>query len=302
MAEITTALVKQLRELTGAGVLACKNALVECDGDIQKAVDALRERGQAQAVKKANRIAAEGIVKVVTKGDTAVIVEVNSETDFVAKNEKFQNFVSEVVDQIFASNATDVEGLLKDPQIADPSMTVNDALVNMVATIGEKISIRRFAKVKSDDVIVTYTHGAGRIGVIVEAKAAPGEATETALKDVAMQIAALSPRYVSEADVDEEFLRHETEILTTQAKSDPANAKKPDNIIEKMIQGRLKKELKEVCLLDQPFVKNGDMTVAQYLKSCGDITVKKFVRMETGEGIEKKQENFAEEVAKQMNQ
>ena len=300
MAEITTAMVKQLRERTGAGVLACKNALVECDGDIDKAVDALRKRGEAQAVKKANRIAAEGIVKVVVKDDTAVIVEVNSETDFVAKNEKFQTFVSDVADQIFATSAADVEGLLADTWAADPSKTVNDALVNMIATIGEKISIRRFAKIQSSDVLVTYLHGGGRIGVIVEAEAEKSEASENAIKDVAMQIAALSPRYVSEADVDESFLAHETEILTTQAKSDPANAKKPDNIIEKMIQGRLKKELKEVCLLDQPFVKDSSMNVAEYLKSAGGIRIKQFVRFETGEGIEKKQENFAEEVAKQM--
>ncbi len=300
MAEITTAMVKQLRELTGAGVLACKNALVENDGDLDKAVDALRKKGEAQAVKKANRIAAEGIVRVVVKDGVAVIVEVNSETDFVAKNEKFQNFVDEIAEQIFVTEAADVEGLLADPQIADPSKTVREALVNIVATIGEKITVRRFEKIASSDLLISYTHGGGRIGVIIDAEAENNETNVEALKNVAMQIAALSPRYISEDDVDPEFLAHETEILTTQAKNDPANAKKPDNIIEKMISGRIKKEMKEFCLLDQAYVKNGDMNVGQYLKSVGDIKIKKFVRYETGEGIEKKQENFAEEVAKQM--
>lgn len=299
MAEVTTAMVKELRELTGAGIMACKNALVECDGDINKAVDALRERGEAQAVKKAGRIAAEGIVYAEVKDDkNAAIVEVNSETDFVAKTDKFKDFVKAVCDQVFASEAADVEALKAEKFLADPSKTVQDELVNQIATIGENLSIRRFAKINSENLVVSYIHGGGRIGVLVEAVAEANDANKEALKNVAMQIAALSPRYVSEADVDAEYLAHETEILTTQAKNE--NPNKPDNIIEKMIQGRLKKELKEVCLLDQEYVKDPDMNVAAYLKSVGDITVKQFVRFETGEGIEKKNENFAEEVAKQM--
>lgn len=302
MAEITTAMVKQLRELTGAGVMACKNALVESDGDMDKAVDALREKGQAQAVKKASRIAAEGIVMAEVKDDkTAVIVEVNSETDFVAKNEKFQNFVKDVIAQIFPSKAESVEALLEEKNLSGEG-TLNDYLVDMIATIGEKLSIRRFDKIESEGIVVPYIHGGGRIGVLVEAKADNTDAVKEALKNVAMQIAALSPRYVDEDSVDPSFLEHERNILTTQAKNDPANAKKPDNIIEKMIEGRIKKELKEVCLLDQPYVKDPDQTVASYLKSVGDIKILKFVRFETGEGIEKRNENFAEEVAKQMGQ
>ena len=297
--EVTTAMVKELRERTGAGILACKNALVECDGDMDKAIDALRERGEAQAVKKSGRIAAEGIVMAEVKDDkNAVIVEVNSETDFVAKNEKFQTFVKAVVEQIFATNAADVEGLLADKLLNDPSKTLKEELVSQIATIGENLTIRRFAKINSDNLVVSYIHGGGRIGVLVEAEAENNDANKEALKNVAMQIAALSPKYVSRDDVDAEYLAHETEILTTQAKNE--NPNKPDNIIEKMIQGRLNKELKEVCLLDQAYVKDADMNVAAYLKTVGDIKVKKFVRFETGEGLEKKQENFAEEVAKQM--
>ncbi len=300
MAQITAALVKQLRELTGAGVLACKNALVECDGDIDKAVDALRERGEAQAVKKANRIAAEGLVNVAVKDGKGVAVEVNSETDFVAKNDKFRDFVEKVTEQIIASDASDLEGLNEEKWISDPSKTVREAVVNMVATIGENISIRRFAKIESNGLLISYIHGGGRIGVLVEAEAADTDKNIEAIKNVAMQIAALNPRYVSDETVDPEFLAHEKEILTTQAANDDSLKGKPANIVEKIIEGRIKKELKEVCLLDQEYVKESSMSVAQYLKSVGDIKIKSFIRYETGEGIEKKQENFAEEVAKQM--
>lgn len=300
MAQITAALVKQLRELTGAGVLACKNALVECDGDIDKAVDALRERGEAQAVKKANRIAAEGLVNVAVKDGKGVAVEVNSETDFVAKNDKFRDFVEKVTEQIIASDASDLEGLNEEKWISDPSKTVREAVVNMVATIGENISIRRFAKIESNGLLISYIHGGGRIGVLVDAEAADTDKNIEAIKNVAMQIAALNPRYVSDETVDPEFLAHEKEILTTQAANDDSLKGKPANIVEKIIEGRIKKELKEVCLLDQEYVKESSMSVAQYLKSVGDIKIKSFIRYETGEGIEKKQENFAEEVAKQM--
>lgn len=301
MADITAAMVKELRGITGAGVMACKNALVEAGGDMDKAVDIVREKGQAQAVKKATRIAAEGIVMTEVKDDkTAVIIEVNSETDFVARNEKFQNFVKDLIAQIFASNAKTVEELLAEKSLKGEG-TVNDDLVNMIATIGEKLSIRRFEKIQTDGVVVSYVHGGGRIGaLVVDDTAEDTPEVKEALKNVAMQVAALKPKYIDEASVDPEFLAHETEVLTAQAKSDPANAKKPDNIIEKMITGRLKKELKEVCLLDQAYIKNGDQTVAAYLKGAGDLKISKFVRYETGEGIEKRQENFAEEVAKQM--
>ncbi len=297
--EVTTAMVKELRERTGAGILACKNALVECGGDMDKAVDALRERGEAQAVKKSGRIAAEGIVMAEVKDDkNAAIVEVNSETDFVAKNEKFQTFVKAVLEQVYASDAVDVDELMNDKLLSDPSKTLKEELVSQIATIGENITVRRFARIKSDNLVVAYIHGGGRIGVLVEAEAENNDANKEALKNVAMQIAALSPKYVSRDDVDSDYLAHETEVLTAQAKNE--NPNKPDNIIEKMIQGRLNKELKEVCLLDQAYVKDPDMNVAAYLKSVGDIKVANFVRFETGEGLEKKQENFAEEVAKQM--
>ncbi len=299
MAEVTTAMVKELRDLTGAGILACKNALIDNDGDMDKAVDALREKGEAQAVKKAGRIAAEGIVYAEVKDDKkAAIVEVNSETDFVAKTDKFVDFVKAVCDQVFASEVVTVDELKEEKLISDPSKTLGEELVSQIAVIGENISIRRFARIESEGIVVSYIHGGGRIGVLVEAQADNTAEVKDALKNVAMQIAALSPKYISREDVDAEYIAHETEILTTQAKNE--NPNKPDNIIEKMIQGRLNKELKEVCLLDQPYVKDGDMTVGKYLESVGTIELLHFVRFETGEGIEKKEENFAEEVAKQM--
>ena len=300
MAQVTTAMVKQLRERTSAGVMDCKNALVACDGDLDKAVDYLREKGIIKAGKKANRIAAEGIVMAqVRDSKSAVIVEVNSETDFVARNEKFQNYVKDVIDQIFAGSPKNVEELLSQKNIKGEG-TVNDELINMIATIGEKLSIRRFEKIDSDGIIISYIHGGGRIGVLVNARAEDTPEAREALKNVALQIASMRPKYVDENDVDAEFLENEKAILTTQAKNDPANAKKPDNIIEKMITGRIKKELKEICLLDQDYVKGDGGSVRDYLKSVGDITITSFVRYETGEGLEKKNENFAEEVAKQM--
>lgn len=299
MAEVTTAMVKELRDLTGAGILACKNALIDNDGDMDKAVDALREKGEAQAVKKAGRIAAEGIVYAEVKDDKkAAIVEVNSETDFVAKTDKFVDFVKAVCGQVFASEVVTVDELKEEKLISDPSKTLGEELVSQIAVIGENISIRRFARIESEGIVVSYIHGGGRIGVLVEAQADNTAEVKEALKNVAMQIAALSPKYISREDVDAEYIAHETEILTTQAKNE--NPNKPDNIIEKMIQGRLNKELKEVCLLDQPYVKDGDVTVGKYLESVGNIKLLHFVRFETGEGIEKKEENFAEEVAKQM--
>lgn len=305
--EITAAMVKELRNMTGSGVMDCKRALVESEGDYDKAVELLREKGLATAEKKAGRIAAEGIVLAAVKGDaTAAMVEVNSETDFVAKNEIFRTFVADVADQILASEADSVESLATEPWIKDSSKTVQEELVSQIAVIGEKLSIRRFVKVTAENgMVVPYIHGGGRIGVLVNAETSVvNEEVKEALKNVAMQVAALYPKYVSRDEVSEEYIEHEKEILKTQARNE--NPDKPENIIEKMIIGRLNKELKEVCLLDQVYVKDGDLTVAKYLeqvsKAVGsDVKVKSFVRFETGEGIEKKEENFAEEVAKQMS-
>lgn len=307
---ITAGMVKELRELTGAGMMDCKKALNETDGNMDEAVEYLRKNGQAKAEKKAGRIAAEGLCRVVVKDDkTAAVVEVNSETDFVAKNEEFQNFVSAVADQAIATDAADLDAFLAEAWNQDSSKTVKEALVEKVAVIGENLTIRRFEKVTAGSgCVVSYTHGGGRIGVIVEADTdVVNDSVKEALVNVAMQVAALSPKYVSQDEVSEEYKEHEKAILLDQAKNDPKNEGKPENIIEKMIIGRLNKQLKEVCLLDQAYVKDGDLTVAQYMaqvakENSANITIKKFVRFETGEGIEKKQEDFAAEVAAQMGQ
>ncbi len=309
--EITAAMVKELREMTGAGVMACKKALVETDGDYDKAIEVLREKGEATAVKKAGRIAAEGTVLAVVKEDkTAAIVEVNSETDFVAKNEKFGRYVANVAEQVLATNATDVEAFMDEKWMFDESKTVKEELVSQIAVIGENMSIRRFVKINSDGVVVPYIHAGGRIGVLVEADTTViNDEVKECLKNVAMQIAALNPKYTSRDEVSEDFIAHEKEILMAQIKNDPKEASKPEKVIEGMINGRINKEMKEICLLDQVYVKaeDGKQTVANYVaevaKATGsDLKIKGFVRYETGEGIEKKSENFAEEVAKQMNQ
>lgn len=309
--EITAAMVKELREITGAGVMACKKALVETDGDYDKAIEVLREKGEATAVKKAGRIAAEGTVLAVVKEDkTAAIVEVNSETDFVAKNEKFRTYVANVAEQVLATNATDVEAFMDEKWMFDESKTVKEELVSQIAVIGENMSIRRFVKINSDGVVVPYIHAGGRIGVLVEADTTViNDEVKECLKNVAMQIAALNPKYTSRDEVSEDFIAHEKEILMAQIKNDPKEASKPEKVIEGMINGRINKEMKEICLLDQVYVKaeDGKQTVANYVaevaKATGsDLKIKGFVRYETGEGIEKKSENFAEEVAKQMNQ
>ena len=306
---ITAAMVKELREMTGAGMMDCKKALNETNGNMDEAVEFLRKNGQAKAEKKAGRIAAEGLCKVLVDGDkTAAVVEVNSETDFVAKNEKFQNFVTEVAQQALATNAADIDALMEEKWNADASKTVKEALVAQIAVIGENLTIRRFEKVVADNgCVVTYTHGGGRIGVIVDAETAVvNDAVKEALTNVAMQIAALYPKYVSTEDVSEEYKAHEKEIIAEQIKNDPKMAGKPEKVIEGAVNGRLNKELKEVCLLEQVYVKaeDGKQTVKQYLaevsKANGtDIKVKKFVRFETGEGIEKKVDDFAAEVAAQ---
>ena len=309
MANITAAMVKDLRELTGAGMMDCKKALGETDGDMDAAVEYLRKNGQAKAEKKAGRIAAEGLCKVVLKNDrTAAVVEVNSETDFVAKNEVFQSFVAAVADQAVDSSAADMDAFMAEKWNQDNSITVKEALVAQIAKIGENLNIRRFEKVVADNgCVVSYTHGGGRIGVIVEAETdVVNDAIKEAMTNVAMQIAALSPKYVSTDDVSEEYKAHEKEILMAQIANDPKMAGKPEKVIEGAVVGRLNKELKEVCLLEQPYVKaeDGKQTVAQYLaqvakENGAKLSVKKFVRFETGEGLEKKVDDFAAEVAAQ---
>lgn len=309
MANITAAMVKELREMTGAGMMDCKKALGETDGDMDAAVEFLRKNGQAKAEKKAGRIAAEGLCYVVVKDDkTAAVVEVNSETDFVAKNEEFQGFVAAVAKQAVNSDAADMDAFLAESWNADTSITVKDALVAKVAKIGENLNIRRFEKVVAENgCVVSYVHGGGRIGVIVEAETdVVNDAVKEALTNLAMQVAALSPKYVSTADVSEEYKAHEKEILMAQIANDPKMAGKPEKVIEGAVTGRLNKELKEVCLLEQAYVKaeDGKQTVAQYVaqvaKETGaNLSVKKFVRFETGEGLEKKADDFAAEVAAQ---
>lgn len=311
MANISASMVKELREMTGAGMMDCKKALTNTDGDMDKAVEWLRENGLAKAEKKAGRIAAEGIVKtnISENGKSAAIVEVNSETDFVAKNEKFQNFVAAVATQVSASDAEDIDAFMAEPWAADTSKTVKEELASQIATIGENMNIRRFAKVSCENgLVVDYIHAGGKIGVLVAAETDnTGDEVVECLKNVAMQIAAMSPLYLSTDDVSEDYKEKEKELLLAQAKNDPKNAGKPDNIIEKMITGRLNKELKEVCLLEQAYVKAEDKeNVAQYVQSVAKATgsnlkLSQFIRFETGEGLEKKEEDFAAEVAAQMN-
>lgn len=302
---ITAGMVKDLRETTGAGMMDCKKALTETNGDMDKAIEYLRKNGQAKAEKKAGRIAAEGLVKTIIKDDkVGAIVEVNSETDFVAKNEEFQGFVEAVVNQAAATKAADIDAFMAEEWAAEPTKTVKDALIEKVAIIGENLNIRRFEKVETDGCVVSYIHGGGRIGVLVEADTdVVNEEIRACLRNVAMQIAAMYPKYVSREEVSQEYMDHKKEILLAQAKKE--NPEKPENIIEKMILGRLNKELKEVCLLDQAYVQDSDLTVAKYVEKVAkennaNVAVKRFIRFETGEGLEKKQEDFAAEVAAQI--
>ena len=307
---ITAAMVKELREMTGAGMMDCKKALGETNGDMDAAVEFLRKNGQAKAEKKASRIAAEGLCKVVVKDDkTAAVVEVNSETDFVAKNEKFQNFVTAVAEQAVVTDAADIDAFLAEQWKADASKTVKEALVEQIAVIGENLNIRRFEKVTAaNGCVVSYTHGGGRIGVIVEADTdVVNDAIKEAMTNVAMQIAALSPKYVSRSEVSAEYIAHEKEILLAQIMNDPKESQKPEKVINGMIEGRVSKELKEICLLDQVYVKaeDGKQTVGKYIDQVAKdngakFSIKRFVRFETGEGLEKKNADFAAEVAAQM--
>ncbi|MCT4596383.1 MAG: translation elongation factor Ts [Vallitalea sp.] len=299
---VTASMVKELRERTGAGMMDCKKALVDNNEDMEKAIEFLREKGLAKAAKKAGRIAAEGLVAAYVSEDNklASIVEVNSETDFVAKNETFRTYVADVASQAANTEATEIEGFLNDKWLKDDSKTVKEVLTEQIAVIGENMNIRRFEKVVADGSFVTsYIHGGGKIGVLVEMNGEANEASLECAKNIAMQVAAVTPKYISRDEVDADYIEKEKEILKQQAKNE--NPDKPDNIIEKMIIGRVNKMLKEICLLDQPYVKDGDLTVGKYIASVSkELSVKRFVRFETGEGLEKKEENFAEEVAKQM--
>uniref|UniRef100_UPI0040578DFE translation elongation factor Ts n=1 Tax=Agathobacter sp. TaxID=2021311 RepID=UPI0040578DFE len=306
---ITAAMVKELRELTGAGMMDCKKALNETNGNMDEAVEFLRKNGQAKAERKANRIAAEGLCTVVVEGNTAAVVEVNSETDFVAKNETFRDFVTAVANQALKSNAADMDAFMAEAWMEDTSKTVNDALVEKVAVIGENLKIRRFEKVVAENgCVVSYVHGGGRIGVIVEAETSVvNDEVYEALTNLAMQIAALNPKYVNRSEISEEYIAHEKEILLAQIMNDPKESQKPEKVIKGMIEGRISKELKEICLVDQVYVKaeDGKQTVAKYLdevskKVGATVSVKRFVRFETGEGLEKKNEDFAAEVAAQL--
>ncbi|MST71410.1 translation elongation factor Ts [Mogibacterium kristiansenii] len=299
---VTAALVKELRERTGAGMMDCKKALVETDGDIEKAIDYLREKGIMKAQKKAGRIAAEGLVRVAfgEGNKTASIVEVNSETDFVAKNEEFIEFVEDLAKEVLAKGNMPMEQFMAEPF---GEGTVQETLTAKVAKIGENLSIRRLAKVEEDGVVyVGYTHGGGRIGVIVGIKTdAAADEIAAVGKDVAMQVASMNPKFVNEDGVDPEYLENEKKILTEQVLNE---GKKPE-MVERIVAGKIKKELKEVCLLDQPFVKDGDVSVQQYVANAAkeigkDMEVVSMIRYEVGEGIEKKEDDFAAEVAAQV--
>lgn len=311
MAAVTAAMVKELREMTGAGMMDCKKALAETDGDMDKAVEFLREKGLAGAAKKAGRIAAEGIVATLVSADgrTAAIVEVNAETDFVAKNEKFQSYVAEVAEQALASSSDSIEAFMAETWLKDSTLTVEQALSSQISVIGENMKIRRFTKIEeANGVIASYIHAGGKIGVLVDVETdVVNDSIKEMAKNVAMQAAALKPLYTSRDEVDADYIAKETEILTQAAKNEKPDAN--DKIISGMVAGRVNKELKEVCLLDQVYVKaeDGKQSVAQYVAEVAKangakLTVKKFIRFETGEGLEKKTEDFAAEVAKQMGQ
>ncbi len=290
---ITAELVKELREKTGAGMMDCKKVLTETNGDMEKAAELLRERGIAKAAKKSDRIAAEGLVYTYVTDDKKVgaVVEVNAETDFVAKNEEFRTFVANVAEQIAKQSPKDVEELLNQKSIQEADKTVREVLTNKIATIGENMSIRRFARFESTGIVESYVHGDGKIGVLVNLEAGDSELA----KDLCMQIAAARPEYLDREAVPAEKVAKEMEILKAQA----MNEGKPAEIAEKMVQGRIGKFYGEICLLEQPFVKDPDMKVQKLVES-KNAKIVEFARFEKGEGIEKKQENFAEEVAKQI--
>ncbi len=290
---ITAELVKQLREKTGAGMMDCKKVLTETNGDEEKAIELLRERGIAKAAKKSDRIAAEGLVTTYVTADQKVgaVVEVNAETDFVAKNEEFRNFVADIAKQVAEKNPATVEELLAQTSMTETDKTVQDVLTNKIATIGENMSIRRFERFESNDLVESYIHGDGKIGVLVEIENGNSELA----KDICMQIAAAKPEYLDRDSVPSDRVAHEMEILKAQA----VNEGKPEAVAEKIVQGRINKFYGEICLVEQDFVKDPDQTVGKLVESKGAKIVK-FARFEKGEGLQKREENFAEEVAKQM--
>lgn len=293
MANITASQVKELRDKTSVGMMEAKKALVHTDGDMDAAIDYLREKGVSKAAKKADRIAAEGLASVAIDGNVAAIAEINSETDFVAKNEKFQNLVKEITEAIAESNPEDVEAAEK---VEFGEGTIGSEIAQATSTIGEKITLRRFERIEKteEQAFGGYLHMGGRIAVLT---VIDGTQDDEVAKNVAMHIAAINPRYAKRDEVPQEERDHELTILKEQAK----NEGKPENIIEKMVQGRLNKWLAEISLVDQPYVKNPDITVGQYLKE-NNADIHRFVRFEVGEGIEKRQENFADEVKSQMKQ
>ena len=307
---VTAQLVKELREMTGAGMMDCKKALVETDGDIDKAVEVLREKGLGKAAKKADRVAAQGLVatKVAESGDKAAIIEVNAETDFVAKNEDFVEFVQKLNELVLEGSFESVDEF--EASKFDGDTTVKEELTEKIATIGENMNIRRFESLGvAGCVYASYVHGNGKIAVLVEMKtdAAASEVMELG-KDVAMQVASINPAYNTREDVDADYIAREKEIILKQAlnENEQAAKPKPEEIVTKIAEGRLNKQLKEVCLQEQAFVKDSSMTVAEYINSKAkeigkDVKVTKTVRYEVGEGIEVKEEDFAEEVAKQMS-
>ena len=304
MAAVTSAMVKELRERTSAGMMDCKKALVESDGDMEKAIEWLREKGLSQAAKKASRIAAEGVVAqyISEDGTVGVIVEVNCETDFVAKTDNFVNFCNNVAKHIARANPADVDTLLTQAFVDDASKTVSDLVSEATVAIGEKISIRRFARYETTGVVSTYIHMGGKVGVLVEVSTdKQDDEIKVFAHDLALQIAAAKPEAVRREEVDAAKLEKEKEILRAQA----INEGKPEKIVDRMVEGRIEKYYKEVCLLEQPFVKDGDKSIkglmAEVAKATGaNLDVVRFARFERGEGIEKRQDNFAEEIAAQM--
>ena len=290
---ITASQVKELREKTGAGMMDCKKVLTETNGDEEKAIELLRERGIAKAAKKSGRVAAEGLVEtyISEDGKVGVVVEVNAETDFVAKNEEFRNFVTDVAKQIAKENPADVEALLNEKSITEPDKTVSEVLTNKIATIGENMSIRRFERFETNNLLQSYIHGDGKIAVLVELE----NGTPELAKDICLQIAAARPEFLDRDSVPAERLAKEMEILKAQA----MNEGKPEAIAEKVVQGRLGKFYSEICLVEQEFVKDPDTTVGKLVANKGAKIIR-FARFEKGEGLEKKEENFAEEVAKQI--
>ncbi|SKA87078.1 elongation factor Ts [Caloramator quimbayensis] len=301
---ITAKMVSELRERTGAGMMDCKKALTQADGDIEKAIEILREKGLASAAKKAGRIAAEGLIQtyISEDGKNGAVIEVNCETDFVAKNEDFVNLSKNLAKQAALSKASNVDELLEENYIADSSIPVKDAITALIAKLGENMKLRRFEKFNTENgALVDYIHGGGRIGIMVQLEGANKEGLLEVGKELALQIAAANPLFINKEDVPEDMLSKEREIYRQQA----LNEGKPEKIVDKMVEGRIQKYYKDVCLIEQLWIRDQDLTIKKYLenksKELGaDIKVVKFTRFEKGEGIEKKEENFAEEVAKQI--